>query len=89
MAANKVDISNIEKVYSGKAGCMCGCKGKYSYNEGSKFESWQADGPNVKSVQRVANKVLNHPDRNEKESSDYTFVEDQHTGHIWVVYFRK
>lgn len=27
----KIDRSDIGKVYSGKPGCMCGCRGKYSY----------------------------------------------------------
>jgi hypothetical protein len=36
-----LDISKVAKVYSGKIGCMCGCQGKYSYNEGVQHEDWQ------------------------------------------------
>jgi hypothetical protein len=25
-----INIANVERVYSGRIGCMCGCKGKYS-----------------------------------------------------------
>lgn len=76
-------IENIKKVYSGKRGCMCGCNGKYSYNEGVSRESWQ--GPvNVRSVKIIANKVLNHP--NVKFEDDYAFVEEN--GRIKVVYFK-
>jgi hypothetical protein len=26
-----IDASKVVKVYSGRQGCMCGCRGKYSY----------------------------------------------------------
>jgi len=26
----QIDINAIKQVYSGKPGCMCGCKGKYA-----------------------------------------------------------
>jgi hypothetical protein len=81
-----VDISNIEKVYSGKRGCMCGCKGKYSYNEGAKFESWQANAPNVRSVKIIAGKVLNHPNR--KDEDNMSFVEDEERDRLMVVYYK-
>jgi len=25
-----INIASVERVYSGRIGCMCGCKGKYS-----------------------------------------------------------
>lgn len=28
----KVTLENVCKVYSGRLGCMCGCRGKYWYN---------------------------------------------------------
>jgi hypothetical protein len=28
----QIDIKNVMSSYSGKDGCMCGCKGKYSYS---------------------------------------------------------
>lgn len=44
-------LDNIESVYSGKPGCMCGCNGKYT----SPTES-------ERSVKIMLKKVLSHPD---------------------------
>ena len=83
-----VDISNIAKVYSGKIGCMCGCLGKYSYNEGVDREEWQG-AVNVRSVKIIAGKVLRNPNANRTESQEYVFVEDRKNNKIQVVYFKK
>lgn len=29
-----IDYAKIDRVYSGKPGCMCGCRGTYSSNKG-------------------------------------------------------
>ena len=29
----KIDTTKITQVYSGRQGCMCGCRGKHSYAE--------------------------------------------------------
>jgi hypothetical protein len=54
-------LANVEKVYSGKPGCMCGCRGKYSYAQGC--EEGYDDQVNERSVKLIFNKVMNHPDR--------------------------
>ena len=82
------DVNRIAKVYSGKIGCMCGCNGKYSYNEGVPHEDWQGD-VNVRSVKIIAGKVFKNPNRNETESKDYVFVEDRARNRIQVVYFKE
>ena len=82
-----VNISNVAKVYSGKIGCMCGCQGKYSYNEGVEHEDCQGD-VNVRSVKIMAKKVFTNPNANWKESDGYVFVEDRAKGRIQVVYFK-
>ena len=82
-----VDISNIAKVYSGKMGCMCGCNGKYSYNEGVEREDWQGD-VNLRSVKIIAKKVLTNPNANFTESKQYVFVEDRARNRMQVVYFK-
>lgn len=82
------NIDRVAKVYSGKIGCMCGCRGKYSYNEGVPHEDWQGD-TNVRSVKIIAGKVLRNPNRNETESDNYVFVEDRAAGRIQVVYFKE
>lgn len=82
----KLDISNIAKVYSGRIGCMCGCRGKYSYNEGVEHESWQGQ-TNPRSVKIIAGKVLNDPNVVTTEG-DYAFVQDDDNGTIKVVYYK-
>jgi len=45
-------LENVEKVYSGRPGCMCGCRGRYTTPEQS-----------ARSIKILFNKVMNHPDR--------------------------
>jgi hypothetical protein len=40
-------LANVERVYSGKPGCMCGCRGTYSISP--------------RSVKILFNKVMNNP----------------------------
>ena len=70
------DISRIARVYNGRIGCMCGCNGKYSYNEGVPHEDWQGE-VNVRSVKIIAGKVFKNPKANYTESPTYVFVEDR------------
>jgi hypothetical protein len=81
-----LDISNIEKVYSGKIGCMCGCKGKYSYNEGVAHEDWQG-AVSARSIKIIAGKVFADP-RADREDPGYVSVIDRERGTIKVVYFK-
>jgi hypothetical protein len=86
-----MDISNVVKVYNGKMGCMCGCKGKYSYtangaeNHGPGYDV--SDRVNERSVKLIARKVLANPNANRTESPNYVFVEDRARGKIQVVFF--
>ena len=43
-------LANVKEVYSGKPGCMCGCRGKYSRPDES-----------ARSVKILFNKVMNNP----------------------------
>ena len=82
-----VNISNVARVYSGKIGCMCGCNGKYTYNEGVPHEDWQG-AVNVRSVKIITKKVLSNPNANFDESPNYVFVEDRVANKIQIVYFK-
>ena len=67
-----VDISNITKVYSGKAFvCMCGCNGKYSYTAKGAAEDSPgydvSDSVNERSVKIIAGKVLRNPNTDRKD----------------------
>jgi hypothetical protein len=80
-----MDISNIAKVYSGRVGCMCGCRGKYSYNEGVAHEDWQG-AVSVRSVKIMAKKVLT--DARVIVEQGFAYVQDSEHGTIKVVYFK-
>ena len=84
----EINVNKIAKVYSGKIGCMCGCRGKYSYNEGVPHEDWQG-AVSVRSVKIMARKVMSDPRANFDESTEYVFVEDRAKGTIKVVYFKE
>ena len=75
-------LANVQKVYSGKPGCMCGCRGKYSYAAGC-TES-QYDEVNERSVKIIFNKVMNDPKH--KIEDGIAFV-DTGTRSL-VVYFK-
>jgi hypothetical protein len=85
-----MDISNIAKVYSGKAGtCMCGCAGKYSYTAHGAVE----DNPgydvtesiNERSVKIIAGKVLRNPNT---DYSDAGYAVLKQGGRVLVVFLK-
>ncbi len=65
---------NIERVYSGKPGCMCGCRGKYS-SEG-------------RGVSIIYNKVMNHPSMKLDEQAKCAWIDDRKASRNLVVYFK-
>ena len=75
-------LANVQKVYSGKPGCMCGCRGKYSYAQGC--EEGYDDQVNERSVKILFNKVMNNPAH--KVEDNVAFVETA-TRNL-VVYFK-
>lgn len=75
-------LANVEKVYSGRLGCMCGCRGKYSYARGC--EEGYDDQVNERSVKILFNKVMNNPAH--KVEDNCAFVETD-TRNL-VVYFK-
>ena len=60
----QIDLSKVRKVYSGRPGCMCGCRGKWTYaNEQAYRENFgdevQVDHEDIseRSVKIIAGKV--------------------------------
>lgn len=55
----------IVKVYSGKSGCMCGCRGKWTYTNYGAENHNPGYEPKVNqgTVTRISNLVLNNPAR--------------------------
>lgn len=66
--------NNIDQVYSGKPGCMCGCRGKYS-TEG-------------RGVAIIYNKVMNSPKVKFDEGAKCAYIDDRTASRNLVVYFK-
>jgi hypothetical protein len=79
-----LNIDKIAKVYSGWVGCMCGCQGKYSYNEGVLHEDWQGK-VNVRTVKLFVKQLMSDP--TVKYEDDYMYA--VHNGRIKVAYFKE
>ena len=85
-----VNIGNITKVYSGKAGtCMCGCAGKYSYTAKGAVEDSPgydvSDSVNERSVKIIAGKVLRNSNT---DRSDAGYAVLDQNGRVLVVFFK-
>ena len=80
-------LENVTKVYTGKPGCMCGCRGKYSYTAhgaaAAQLGDDVSDSINERSVKIIFNKVMNNPKH--KVENGIAFVETA-TRNL-VVYF--
>lgn len=63
---------NVARVYTGKPGCMCGCRGKYAESG--------------RSVSIIYNKVMNNPGVRFDEDANCAYVETE-TRNL-VVYFK-
>ena len=79
-----LNVEKVAKVYSGKVGCMCGCLGKYSFNEGVPHEDWQGK-VNVRTVKMFVKQLMSDP--TVKYEDDYMYV--QRDGRIKVAYFKE
>ena len=66
-------LANVKEVYSGKPGCMCGCRGKFSRPDTS-----------PRSVKILFNKVMNNP----KHTVDGECVFVKTATRNLVVYFK-
>jgi hypothetical protein len=86
-----LDVSKIVKVYNGRIGCMCGCKGKYSYTAHGAVENGPGydvtDSINERSVRIITKKVLANP--NVKFEANYAFVEDRVNNKMQMVVFKE
>ena len=87
-----LNIRGITRVYNGKIGCMCGCKGKYTTNPAFKEYVGKERGYpvsddecNERSLKIIAKKVLSNP--NVQWEDKYAYVEDRVANKMQVVYF--
>ncbi len=84
-----LNISKIVKTYSGKMGCMCGCKGKYNYTQDGADNHNPGSDVNVneRGVRIIAKKVLANP--NCKWEDNIAYVEDKVKGRIQAIFFKE
>jgi hypothetical protein len=82
-----IDIDKVLNVYSGKPGCMCGCKGKYTFRKATQQLGTENRGYEVTDeecddakVQRLINKVTRMLD---DSTGDYE-VEIDEDGSVYV-----
>lgn len=66
-----IQASKVIKVYSGRQGCMCGCRGKYSYaskHADQRPSYYNADeGVSDRSVKLMVNKLNGNPNTKVKD----------------------
>ena len=78
---------NVYKVYSGKQGCMCGCKGKYSYTAKGAVDNSPGydvtDSINERSVKIISTKVLKNPLAKIEDNMAYV----EQNGRILVAFY--
>ena len=78
---------NVYKVYSGKRGCMCGCKGKYSYTAKGAVDNSPGydvtDSINERSVKIISTKVLKNPLAKIEDNMAYV----EQNGRILVAFY--
>lgn len=65
----KIDIKKVSRVYSGKPGCMCGCKGKYYSMSATK------ENPHVNVNPSMVSKVVNILNDGEAKFNSHGSVE--------------
>ena len=71
-----IDQTKIEKIYSGKSGCMCGCKGQYYDDQ--------------KRISRVLKNMLKFAADNNLdliEDGDHIYVENEQRN--YVIYIKE
>ena len=66
-------LANVERVYTGTHGCMCGCRGKYT-----------TPAESARSAKIIYNKVMKHPEH--KVDGNIAYLETD-TRNL-VVYFK-
>lgn len=58
-----MELSQVTRVYSGRPGCMCGCRGKYSDSDRSR--------------KIIFNKIMKNPLRKVNDGAKCVFVETE------------
>ena len=100
MNAKDISRSLIRNVYSGRQGCMCGCRGKYVYSEAHRAEASavrgydvSADEVNEAQITRVMNIVKNVSAERVEVMNDLDgiifYLDSDCTDRCWAIYMCK
>lgn len=73
-----IKIEEVEKVYSGKPGCACGCRGKY----------WES-GPMVKRIVKMFNEFPAGATQDLKGNWAELTNDASPSQRVYVIYFKK
>lgn len=87
----KIERSAVKRVYSGKPGCMCGCRGFYRSTkeraeENGKYRGYPLSRGEVSNaaVELIVKKIEATP--SEQLSIGAGYIEAQHDGRVYVAY---
>lgn len=88
------DVTKVKSVYSGRKGCACGCRGKYTYSNAADRPSYMTgdEGVNPKAVAMMVRKLERMVmDPNSNVASvmvhDGFFGVDMENDRMYTVYF--
>jgi hypothetical protein len=79
----------VIKTYSGKVGCMCGCKGKWNYTAygAENHQPGYSVDARDRAAKIITTKVMNNPNRMLDEENKCYYVEDRVNNKMQAVYF--
>ena len=79
-----LDVNTVIKVYSGRQGCMCGCRGRYSYASAFQQQASVERGyaveheeVNDRSVKIIVGKLNRNPDTKIEDGIAWVNVGDR------------
>ena len=93
---DKIDSTKVKKVYSGKPGCMCGCRGSYRYSSrvplaeievarGYAAKLTEVNDRQVSKVTSIMNIIIEHHPETIDQGGEYLYAELD--GRAYCVYF--
>lgn len=97
-----INVNDVLKSYTGKIGCMCGCRGSYrvaskhlaaaNAERGYDYDPLDVSDRSVKMAVNKLNKLIDWNDPNmvkKHVTADYAYYDNEQTGRTVCVYFAK
>ena len=84
----QITLSKVYKVYSGRAGCMCGCRGKWACSSTAPDKEKEYTNVSDRSVKIIVGKLLREPSTTVEEFGDSRcfYFENPVTGRTLAAY---